>query len=117
MLAITVYQQVVLSENNNIVPYADVTLVYNGVVDDTYHSYVITSTGYFGRYDRTLVTTYNFDYSVSSEGSGFVIDKAVMVNTTFSLSGSSQVIGAPISTYQTSSDTISLGLVCKSTGY
>jgi len=103
------YQQVVLSENNDITPYADVTLAYNGIVDGTYHSYVITSTGYFGRYDRTLVTTYNFDYSISSDGSGFVIDKAVMVNSTFELSGSSQVIGAPISTYSTSSDAITLG--------
>ena len=103
------YQQVVLQENNGEIPTADVTLTYSGIEDETYYSYVITSVGHFGRYNRTLITNYKFDYSLSGEGNGFIIDKAVMVKNVFELSGSSQVIGAPISSYQTDPGAIVMG--------
>ena len=102
-------EQLILTENQGDIPYADVTLTADGLQSDGFYQYTVTSTGYLGDLSRTLVKTYKFRYQLNDNGSGFIVDKAVMVQNNFTLSGSSKVIGAPISTYSTTSGAINMG--------
>jgi len=101
-------EQLTLTANQGDTPYADVTLVSDGIQADGFNQYTITSTGYLGDLSRTLVKIYKFKYQLNDDGSGFIVDKAVMVQNDFTLTGSSQVIGAPISTYSKADDAINL---------
>lgn len=101
-------QELVLSENQGIIPIADITMEYSGMNADGYSIYTIRSAGNYGHYARTLSTYFAFKYVLGMGGNGFMIDKALMTKGSIQLTGSSQIIGAPISTYSTSAGAINL---------
>ena len=105
-----------LSNNNGEVSYANVVISGPVLDADGYRVITITSNGFIGDIDRTLVKTYKFKYIEGVGGSGFIVDKAVMVKSTFALTGSAQIIGAPISTYSKSSSAISMAWSTKVPG-
>jgi len=101
-------ETITLSNNNGEVSFANVTLASTGVDAQGYQTYTLTSNGFVGDLERVLVKTYRFKYEEGVGGSGFIVDKAVMVKNSFTLTGSAQIIGAPISTYSKSNSAISM---------
>lgn len=97
-----------LSNNNGETSLANITITGPVLDADGYRVITITSNGSVGDIDRTLLKTYRFKYIEGEGGSGFIVDKAVMVKNTFSLTGSAQIIGAPISTYSKANSAISM---------
>jgi Tfp pilus assembly protein PilX len=97
-----------LSNNNGEASFADVTFVNSGVDAQGYQNYTLTSNGFVGDLERVLVKTYRFRYTAGVGGSGFIVDKTVMVKNTFTLTGSAQIIGAPVSTYSKANSAISM---------
>lgn len=97
-----------LSNNNGEASLANVTIQGPTIDADGYRVITITSNGFVGDLERVLIKTYRFKYIEGTGGSGFIVDKAVMVKNTFTLTGSAQIIGAPISTYSKSNSAISM---------
>jgi len=93
-----------LSANNGNASYADVSLVSTGVDGSGYQTYLITSNGYVGEIERVLLKTYKFKYTEATSGSGFIIDKAVLVKNNITVD--SPIYGAPIGTYSTNNGSI-----------
>ena len=97
-----------LSNNNGEASFANVTLVNSGVDAQGYQTYTITSNGFVGDLERTLVKSFRFKYTEGTGGSGFVISQAILAQGNI-IMDSGDVYGAPIATYSTLPNSIQFG--------
>lgn len=92
---------ITLENNNGETSKAIITITNEGVDAQGYSNYKLTSKGYVGNLERTLVKTYRFKYTQGTTGSGFTIDKAVIAKNKLLINGG-EISGAPITSYNTS---------------
>lgn len=108
-IALNSSETINLSNNNGEASFSNVVIEHQSTPDaQGYRVVTITSNGFVGDIERVLVKTYRFKYVEGVGGSGFIVDKAVMVKNTFTLTGSAQIIGAPVSTYSKANSAISM---------
>ena len=97
-----------LTNNNGAQTVSNVIVEDLGTSDDGYRRVKFTSIGRVGNISRKIKRDLMFKYVKGEGGSGFTVNKSVMVKDTFTLKGSAKVLGAPISTYSTESGAIDL---------
>lgn len=93
-----------LENNNGETSKAIITLTNEGVDAQGYSNYKLSSKGYVGNLERTLVKTYRFKYTQGTTGNGFKIDKAILTTGKMIVDG--VVTGAPVATYSKDNNVI-----------